>query len=203
MNKILEIYTDFIFLEDPMEPADLIFVPGSEEEALPIQAAKLWHQGYAPIVLPSGKYAKYSEGFSKDPAFETEWAYFSDILQRHQVPKERIWKEDQATFTYENALRSRQVTDQKGLQVKKAILCCQAYHARRASLYYQVCFPEAKILVCPVETKGINRDNWHQSARGIKLVLAEITHCGTQFEEILAEIKEGCPHTVEEILKDL
>lgn len=201
--KIIEVYTDFIFLEDQMETADIIFVPGSDEAALPIQAAKLWHQGYAPVVLPSGKHAKYAKGFTKDPAFETEWAYFRDILQQHGVPTERILKEDQATFTYENALRSRQVTDQAGLQIKKAILCCQAYHARRASLYYQVCFKEAKILVCPVETKGINRQNWHRSAKGIELVLEEITHCGTQFVEILTDIKDGCPRTVEEILRDL
>ena len=61
-----------------------------------------------------------------------------------------ILQEKQATYTYENAIFSRKLTDKLGLDIKKAILVCQAYHARRASLYYQVCYPETEILVCPV-----------------------------------------------------
>lgn len=187
--SFLDEYTNFIFLEDEPEPADIIFVPGSNEGALVLRAARLWKQGYAPVILPSGRYAKLTGKFSGDPAFETEWEYFYHILREEGVPKEAIWREDQATFTYENALRSREVTDAAGLSVQKAILCCQAYHARRASLYYQVCFPEARILVCPVVTKGISRENWHQSDRGIDLVLTEVKHCGTQFGEIMREHK--------------
>ena len=71
------------------------------------------------------------------------------MLREHGVPEEAVWREDCATFTYENALRSREVTDAAGLKVGTAILCCQAYHARRASLYYQSCFPEAEILSAP------------------------------------------------------
>lgn len=198
---MIEVYTDFIFLEDPLEKADVIFVPGSEEGMLAVQAAKLWQEGYAPVVLPSGKYAKGSDGFQKDPAFETEWAYFSHLLQEHGVPEEKILREDQATFTYENALRSRLVADREGLSVKKAILCCQAYHARRASLYYQICFPEAKILVCPVVTKGISKENWYQTSEGIRLVLNEIKHCGTQFDKILTDYKEERSQSIEEILE--
>lgn len=185
--SFIDEYTDFIFLEDQMEPADIIFIPGSGEEALAQKAAELWKAGYAPVLLPSGKYGKLKGYFDKDPNFETEWAYFHHILRREGVPEERIWREDQATFTYENALRSREVTDAAGLIVQRAILCCQAYHARRASLYYQVCFPETEILVCPVVTKGISRENWHLTEEGIRLVLTEMKHCGTQFEQIMID----------------
>lgn len=178
-------YTKFIFLEDRLKKADIIFLPGSEEGALAVQAAKLWKQGYAPIILPSGKYAKLIGKFTAHSEFETEWEYFHHILRKEGVPEEAIWKEDSASYTYENALKSRALTDAKGLEVKTAILCCQAYHARRASLYYQVCFPEAKILVCPVPTKGITRENWFLQERGIDLVLNEMKSCGTQFGEIM------------------
>lgn len=187
--SFLDEYTRFIFLEDEPELSDIIFLPGSDEGALACRAAGLWKAGYAPVILPSGKYAKLEGRFSKDPSCETEWAYFHQILRDQGVLEECIWKEDQATFTYENALRSREVTDAKGLTVKKALLCCQAYHARRASLYYQVCFPEAEIRVCPVVTKGISRENWYRSDRGIDLVLTEMKHCGTQFGEIIKEHK--------------
>ena len=185
--SFIDEYTEFIFLEDEPQKADILFLPGSDEGALALRAAELWKAGYAPVILPSGKYAKHAGRFSGDPAYETEWAYFRQILREQGVPKECIWREEQATFTYENALRSREVTDAAGLSVKKALLCCQAYHARRARLYYQVCFPEAEILVCPVATKGVSRENWYRSARGIDLVLTEVEHCGSQFRQIMRE----------------
>jgi len=180
-------YTNFIFLEDEPQLSDIIFVPGSEEGVLARYAAKLYKEGYAPIVLPSGKFGKLAGRISENLNFETEWEYFHFILMEEGVPNQSIWREDRATFTYENALFSREVTDKKGLIVKRAILCCQAYHARRAKLYYQVCFPEAEILVCPVVTKGISKENWFLSKRGIHMVLTEMKHCGTQFEEIMAK----------------
>ena len=187
MHAVIEAYTRFLFLEDSLEPSDIIFLPGSQEGVLARRAAALWHQDYATVILPSGKYAKLEGQFTGNPAYRTEWEYFQHILMEEGVPEDKIWREEEATFTYENALRSREVTDRAGLSVKKAILCCQAYHARRASLYYQVCFPEARILVCPVVTKGICKDNWYQTEKGIDLVLTEIKHCGTQFGQILRE----------------
>ncbi len=177
-------YTDFIFLEDMPKKADIIFLPGSEEGELARHAARLYRKEYAPVILPSGKYGKLKGRFSGGGPFRTEWEYFHHILREEGVPEDAIWREEEATFTYENALRSREITDAAGLTVKTALLCCQAFHARRAKLYYQVCFPEAEILVCPVKTKGISRENWHQSEKGIRLVLNEVKHCGTQFGEI-------------------
>lgn len=185
--SFIDEYTNFIFLEDQPEKADIIFIPGSEEGALALRAAGLWKEGYAPLLLPSGKYGKLVGYFAGEGGFETEWAYFRHLLRKEGVPEQAILKEEQATFTYENALRSREVTDAAGIQVRTAILCCQAYHARRAKLYYQVCFPEARILVCPVVTKGISRDNWYRSEQSIDLVLNEVKHCGTQFHEIFRE----------------
>lgn len=183
--SVLDEYTKFIFLEDEPEHADIIFLPGSDQGALALRAAQLWKAGYAPVILPSGRYGKLAGKFTGDPAYHTEWEYLHHLLREQGVPDEAVWKEDRATFTYENALRSREVTDAAGLKVRKALLCCQAYHARRASLYYQACFPEARILVCPVETKGINRENWYRSEEGIQLVLTEVKHCGSQFGEVV------------------
>lgn len=183
----VEEYTNFIFLEDQPEPADVIFIPGSDQGALALRAAALWKEGYAPLLLPSGKYGKLTGKFTGEPGYETEWEYFHHILRKEGVPEKAILREDQSTFTYENAIRSREIADREGIAVKKAILCCQAYHARRAKLYYQVCFPEAEIFVSPVVTKGISRDSWHRSEEGIQTVLTEMKHCGTQFHEIFLE----------------
>ena len=71
MTKFLEEMTNFIFLEDKPQKADVIFVPGSEEGDLAKTAAKLYLEGYAPVIVPSGKYAKWT-GHSIVDRFETE-----------------------------------------------------------------------------------------------------------------------------------
>ena len=104
------------------------------------------------------------------------------------VPAENILPERQATFTYENAIYTRKLTDALGLTVRTALLSCQAYHARRALLYYQALFPETRILVTPTVTQGIRREDWFERPKTIDLVLQEVEHCGSQFHEILKNI---------------
>lgn len=186
MTGFLEELTNFIFLEDEPQSADVIFVPGSEETDLAKKAAKLYLEGYAPLLVPSGKYAKWT-GHPLDNAFETESDQFADLMRKAGVPKEAILKERQATYTYENAIYTKQLLEKRKINVKRAILCCQAYHARRCKLYYQILFPDTELLVCPVETKGITRSNWYRRKEGIELVLGEIEKCGSQFHQIVAE----------------
>ena len=186
MTKFLEELTNFIFLEDEPQKADVIFVPGSEEGALAKTAAKLYLEGYAPIIVPSGKYAKWT-GHSIVGEFETESDYFAHLMMEEGVPKSAIIKEREATYTYQNAINTKELLDERGMEVKRALLCCQAYHARRSKLYYQVLFPNTEILVCPTVTKGITRENWFKSRETAELVLGEIERCGSQFHEIVAE----------------
>ena len=186
MTKFLEEMTNFIFLEDEPKISDVIFVPGSEEGELAKTAAKLYLKGYAPLLVPSGKYAKWT-GHSIVGEFETESDYFAKLMMDEGVPKEAILKEREATYTYQNAINTRKLLDERGIQVKRAILCCQAYHARRSKLYYQVLFPDTEILVCPTVTKDITRDNWFKSREKSDIVLGEIERCGSQFHEIVAE----------------
>ena len=81
--------------------------------------------------------------------YKTEWEFLKDVLVQNGVDESAILKEDQATFTWENAKNSRIVTDQNKLVIQKAILCCRNVHARRSLMYYQKSFPEAKIFVSP------------------------------------------------------
>ena len=186
MTKFLEEMTNFIFLEDEPQKSDVIFVPGSEEGALAKTAARLYLNGYAPLIVPSGKYAKWT-GHSIVDQFETESDYFAYLMMEEGVPEEAILKEREATYTYQKAINTRKLLDERKIEVKRAILCCQAYHARRSKLYYQILFPDTEILVCPTVTKGITRDNWFKSRETADIVLGEIERCGSQFHEIVAE----------------
>lgn len=199
MNQaFLDQITEFVFAEHRLEQADIIFIPGSGHPQLAEEAARLYHQGWAPWILPSGRYSittgKFSGVLDKQEcyqgSYETEWDFLSQVLQEKGVPGTAILKEDRATYTYENAIYSRQVTDGMGLEIKKAILCSKPYHARRCLLYYQLLYPDTRFMVYPIKDSKIQRDNWFLTEEGTRLVFGELERMGTQFHEIMREMRE-------------
>ncbi|MCD7736692.1 MAG: YdcF family protein [Lachnospiraceae bacterium] len=203
--------TDFIFVENQPRRSDIIFVPGSACPELALHAASLYREGFAPRILLSGKYS-ITKGFFERPdsgeavggkecrekslsaglrpdfaEYTTECDYLCAILLAAGVPEEAILREREATFTWENAIFSRRRTDEAELVIRRAILCCKTFHARRSLMYYQQQFPETEFLVCPAAVDDIRRENWHMTRHGIDTVLGEVERCGGQFHEIIAE----------------
>ncbi|MGN8630773.1 YdcF family protein [Blautia sp. HCP3S3_G3] len=184
---------EFIFAEDRLQKADIIFVPGNGYPQMAEQAAVLYREGYAPYILPSGRFSIVTGAFSGVLAeqekyngnYETEFEFLKDVLMKNGVPKEAILKEDQSTFTYENAKFSRKVTDEAGLEIRSAILCCKSYHARRSLMYYQLSYPETQFYVCPSCPDGISRSNWRDTLEGRNAVTGEVSRIITQFPLML------------------
>lgn len=195
-DKFLNQITEFIFVEDKAEKSDMIFIPGSGFPQLAEEAAKLYHQGLAPYILPSGKYSILNGKFAGvqekkelyDGEYETEWEFLKEVLKKNHVSEEHILREDKATYTYENAIYSRKVTDCLGMEIKKAILCCKPYHARRSLLYYQLLYPETQFFVRPIQDSDVKRENWYLTEKGIRLVFGEVQKIGEQFEDITKEM---------------
>lgn len=180
---------EFIFVEDRPEEADIIFVPGNGYPQMAEKAAALYREGLAPYVLPSGRYSVTTGAFSgvlskkkEYPGqYESEWDFLRAVLIKNGVHPEDILREDNATYTYENALFSKKVTDAAGISVRKAILCCKSYHSRRVLMYYQHVYPETEFLVCPSYPDGISKKNWNQSEQGVDAVTGELTRIIKQF----------------------
>ena len=192
--------SEFIFVEDAPERADIIFVPGASRPEHALRAAALYRAGFAPYVLPSGGFPKTAgrflgvkEQFRADypGAFDSEWAFLQHVLVRAGVPEEAILKEDQATYTWENAQLSRKVTDAIGLDVRTAILCCKSFHGRRALLYYQAAYPETRFLVCPAALPGYGREDWYLTEKGRGVVLGEVARLGNQIQEVFSSMLTG------------
>ena len=189
-EKFINEISEFIFAENQPEESDIIFVPGNGYSQMAEKAAELYKEKYAPYVLPSGKFSisvgKFGgvltgkDRYNRD--YKTEWEFLKDVLIQNGVPAEAILKENQATFTWENAKFSRKVTDQAGIYISKAIICCKNYHARRAYMYYQRAYPEAEILVCPCVVDEITKKNWKLSQHGIDEVMAETKRIISQFQ---------------------
>lgn len=195
--KFIKDITDFIFLEDEPEKVDAIFIPGGSYPEIAERAAGIWGEGYSPIILPSGKYSVkrgYFPGvqtktniYNKD--YQTEWEFFKDVLVINGVDENAILREDKATNTYENAIFSKKVTDNKKLNIRKAMICCKSFHARRCLMYYQLLYQQTQFIICPAEIRGINKENWVMTDDGINTVMGELARCGNQFTEIIKQLK--------------
>ena len=56
MLEWIDDITAFIFLHDAPQKADILFIPGNGHAEPSEYAAQLYHSGYAPLILPSGRY---------------------------------------------------------------------------------------------------------------------------------------------------
>ena len=161
--KFLRDITEFIFLEDLPKKADIIIVPGNTWPQPARRAAALYQAGMAPYIVVSGRYSKGRsafEGTSCDrECYKGPYAAEADFL----------------------------MLEEKHLPIKRAIICCQAFHARRCRMYFEYVFQDREIefLMCPAVTQGISRDNWAESKKGLETVLGELRRCGEQFSWML------------------
>ena len=107
-EKFLKQITDFIFIDQEPQKADIIFIPGNGFPNPSERAAELYREGFAKKLLPSGHYSVVLGHFAGvlqkqelyQGKFETEWEFLQQVLVQNGVDKKDILKEDNATYTY-------------------------------------------------------------------------------------------------------
>ncbi|GAA0120687.1 hypothetical protein UT300018_00020 [Clostridium faecium] len=171
--------TEFIFMEDQIEKADIILIPGSSRKELINRAVELYNAGYAKYILPSGGHNK------KLSLHETEYEFLRREAIKQGIPENVILKEDRASNTYENAQFSYEVCKNERININKAILVCKNYHARRAYITYKINFSKnIEIIVQPViDSEQITRENWMFNYEKRKRVLSEVEKIGKYFKD--------------------
>jgi uncharacterized SAM-binding protein YcdF (DUF218 family) len=194
-NRLIKDMTNFIFIADELRKADAIIIPGGSDPAVPEKAAEIYKSGYAPVIIPTGgvsiKTGRFNGVRRKQEIYngdyKTDYEFMTDVLIKNGVPASTILSEDKSGYTKENALFSRKVADENGLDIKTLIIVCKSFHARRCLMCWQLAFPEAEILIVPVDTFDITRDNWHTFDYGIERVMGELSRCGNQFVDEMKE----------------
>lgn len=193
-NRIIADISNFIFVSDEPVRADAIFLPGGSHPAQPEYAAKLYSDGYAKLVIPSGgvsvKRDKWPGVREKahiyNGNYKSDCEFFTDVLIRNGVPPYAIIGEDVSRHTRDNAFLSRKLLDEKGIMISSGIIVCKEFHARRCLMLYQIAFPEVDFKVCPINCLGITKDNWYMSEKGIERIFGELARSGSRF---LSDIK--------------
>ena len=116
-------YHGFIFMKDAPSPCDVILIPGTSQSVITETAARLYREGWAPYVLPSGKYSSRLGHFARvyidnplyDGDYASEFEYCKHILLANGVPECAILQENQATNSMENAMYSAAVLKSAGI----------------------------------------------------------------------------------------
>ena len=199
MHNNIDDITKFIFIKDEPEKADVIFIPGSSNWVLAETAARLYKEGKAEKIMPSGMYFYQFGRFMNERVtderykgiYETEAEFLASVLIKNGVPEENVIKEERATNTYENAIYSKELLREMKFRIKSAIICPQAFHARRALMTYSHLFPDTKLYVVPTNTQNITSGNWYNTERGRQVVLGELRKCGEYFENYIKDISSS------------
>lgn len=161
--------TEFLFLEDAPQPADLILVLGGKHKERAEKAAELYQQGLAPRILIVGGDARATQ------------VPEAEALRQHcvalGVPDEAIWTETRSVRTLEHVLAAtRIIAERLGWDRVRRILCVSApAHMRRVKRVLTRHVPEGvEILCCPDGRQDVNRDNWWTTEKGRREVLREL-----------------------------
>lgn len=114
----------FLYMKDPLKPADIILVlSGGNESERTDHAVALYKQGYAPRALFSGSVQMSGGDNAK---------YLKKLAVEKGLPESAALIEDRATSTYENLRFSREILSR--MHARRVLLVTSPLHQRRAYL---------------------------------------------------------------------
>ena len=132
---------DYMHLNHQLEKADAILVFGSRDLTPAERACDLYFQGYAPVIIFSGKH-----GADKVlPKAEAEM--YAEVAAKRGVPKEAVFVENESTNTGENTAFSKRLMEKEGIPYHKIILVQKPYMERRTYATVKKQWPEPEIQV--------------------------------------------------------
>ena len=131
-----------LWVQEPCPHADAIVVLGGGSSERPLQAARLFHAGAAPVILLTGT---------------GDWPLNQSILRTAGVPAEAILVDPNARTTWENARNTVAMMHSQGFH--DAILVTTWYHSRRAENCFRHVAPDLKFYSQP-STFGVARSEW-------------------------------------------
>ena len=139
---------DYLAVTDTPARADVIFVFGSQALAVPARAAELYRDGYAPIVLASGRYGR----MTRDVFDRPEALVFRDRLVRDGVPPAAIVTETEAGNTLENVRFGLAALRRQRVAVASALLVAKPFVMRRCAATFARQAPDVRVRCCPPRT---------------------------------------------------
>lgn len=146
----------------------IVVISGGDTEARTAEAVRLYHDGWAPLLVVSGAAADKS-GRSNAAAMRSQ-------AVQAGVPAEAIIMDEKSETTKQNAAEVSAVLGAR--QVRDIILVTSGYHMRRAQLEFAAQLPGVKVRAHPVASDKHWGPMWWATPWGWWLALGELVKIG-------------------------
>jgi uncharacterized SAM-binding protein YcdF (DUF218 family) len=134
---------DYHHMNHRLEKADCILALGSHDLRVANRAAELYLEGWAPLVVFSGGLGNLTQHMWTEP----EADQFARIAIEMGVPAEAIIIENRSTNTGENIQFTRQILEERGIDVNTFIVVQKPYMERRSYATFKKNWPDKKLIV--------------------------------------------------------
>ena len=165
--QILTGVAEFLVVNDPLQPADIIFVLNGDYNTRPFQASELYQQGLAPIIIMAKAEMRPAEKLGLAPN-DTDVSI--GVMEKLGIPPEKIVVlpvDGGTTSTFDEANALRQYVEANN--VHSLILLTSAFHTRRAKWIFEreLAGLPMRLEVAAVPSYGFDESNWWQSEDGL------------------------------------
>jgi len=156
----------FLSPQNNLELSDaIVIISGGETKQRVSEGVELYQAGWAPLLIMSG--AARDEGTSNALAMK-------NMAVAMGVPDEKIVVEEEATNTFENALKVKNIIQAQ--KITKMILVTSPYHQRRASSVFHLALKGLPIEVMNHSAKDSKwrKNGWWENNWARSITLSEL-----------------------------
>ena len=166
-HPIMRFTAESWIVNEPAAHADAILVLGDDNfyGDRATEAAQLFRQGVAPVVVASGRRLRPGAGMSE--------LIEHDLIERG-VPKENVLRfPHDADNTREEAVALRRLAKEKGW--KSVVVVTSNYHTRRVRYIFQKVFPSGvEVSVASARDGDFDPEHWWERRKSVKEFLGEL-----------------------------
>ncbi len=143
LRTLVERVWDYHQLNHRLAKSDAILVLCSHDKAVAETGARLYLEGWAPLLIFSGGLGSITRHLWQEP----EADQFAEIAAAMGVPRQDIVIENRSTNTGENVLFTRQLLAERQLDPARFIVVQKPYMERRSYATFRKVWPEKDVLV--------------------------------------------------------
>jgi uncharacterized SAM-binding protein YcdF (DUF218 family) len=145
LRQAINTMWDYMQLNQPVVQADVLILLGSRDDRVANYAASLLKNGIAPICVVTGGVAHGHDLLATKWQEGTEADHFIGILRSLGVDGQRIYSEDRATNTGQNAAFGYELLRNAHIRPKSILIVTKPYMERRALATFEVQWPDRSI----------------------------------------------------------
>lgn len=109
-----------------------------------------------------------------DGDYQSDCEFFTDVFVKNGVPADALVGEDKSGHTHDYAFLSRKVVDEKGIEIKTALIVSKAFLAQRCLMLYLELYSNREIVVS-LAGREVPNDN-----KGRYILLSGTLRCSSR-----------------------